>query len=325
MHYSCDSNLAFASLSHIIRDVSGGWLLRSVHANGASFFFLALYAHIGRGIYYGRYTYKGTWNIGVLLLLLVIATAFLGYVLPWGQMRYWGATVITRILSAVPYMGTALTTWIWGGFSVDNATLTRFYTIHFLLPFLISGVTVLHIFYLHGTGSNNPLGVLSDTDKVPFHWYYRVKDIFGFAVLIRALSVLVLLFPLALSEADNFIPANPILTPPHIVPEWYFLFAYAILRSVPSKFGGVIALVCSILVLLRLPHSHNQKIKGLSYYGPVKALFWTHVVVIIILTAAGAWPVTDPYVSFSQVLSIVYFSFYLSLPGARAIWDSALA
>jgi len=213
----------------------------------------------------------------------------MGYVLPWGQMRYWGATVITNILSAVPYIGTRLTTWIWGGFSVDNATLTRFYTLHFILPFLISGTTILHIFYLHATGSNNPLGVTSHSDKVAFHWYYRIKDIFGFAVLIRALCILVLLFPQALGEADNFIPANPMLTPPHIVPEWYFLFAYAILRSVPSKFGGVIALVCSILVLLTLPHTHKQKMKGLAYYGPVKLLFWLHVVVFILLTAAGAW------------------------------------
>jgi len=325
IHYTCDSSFSFSSLSHIIRDVSGGWFLRSLHANGASFFFVALYAHIGRGIYYGSYIFIGVWYIGVLLLLLVIASAFLGYVLPWGQIRFWGATVITNLLSAMPYFGSSLVSWLWGGFAVDNPTLTRFFTFHFLLPFFVSAITIIHIFFLHSSGSNNPLGVSSAPDKVPFHWYYSVKDIFGFNVFVGALLFLVFFHPQLLGEADNFIPANPMVTPPHIVPEWYFLFAYAILRSVPSKLGGVTALVCSIVILTLLTISHFQNIKGLTYYGPVKAMFWVHVVTFTILTAGGSWPVEAPFLFLSRCLSVLYFSFYALLGFYRWLWDRALA
>lgn len=324
IHYTCDRSYSFSSLSHIIRDVYGGWFLRSVHANGASFFFVALYAHIGRGIYYGSYIYIGVWYVGVLLLLLVIASAFLGYVLPWGQISFWGATVITNLFSAVPYVGSSLVTWLWGGFAVDNPTLTRFFTFHFLIPFVVSAVTIIHIFFLHQTGSNNPLGVTSHSDKVPFHWYYSIKDIFGFNLFVGALLYLVLFYPQLLGEADNFIPANPIVTPPHIVPEWYFLFAYAILRSVPSKLGGVRALVCSIVILMLLSVSHFQSIKGLTYYGPVKAIFWLHVVIFLILTAGGSWPVEAPYLNLSRALSLIYFSFYALIGLYRWLWDKAL-
>jgi len=324
MHYTCDSSLSFASLSHIVRDVHGGWFLRSVHANGASFFFVALYAHIGRGIYYGSYIYVGVWVVGVLLLLLVMASAFLGYVLPWGQISFWGATVITNLFSTLPYVGSSLVTWLWGGFAVDNPTLTRFFTFHFLIPFAVSALTIIHIFFLHQFGSNNPLGVSSRPDMVPFHWYYSVKDTFGFCVVLRTLLFIVFFYPQVLGEADNFIPANPIITPPHIVPEWYFLFAYAILRSVPSKLGGVRALVGSILILLILPFTHNQTMKGLVYYGPVKALFWSHVVVLLLLTAGGGWPVEAPYLLVTRCLSILYFSFYALLPLCRYLWDLCL-
>jgi len=324
MHYTCDRSLSFSSLSHIIRDVYGGWFLRSLHANGASFFFVALYAHIGRGIYYGSYLYIGVWYVGVLLLLLVIASAFLGYVLPWGQIRFWGATVITNLFSAVPYLGRSLVTWLWGGFAVDNPTLTRFFTFHFLIPFVVSGVTIIHIFFLHQTGSNNPLGVSSSSDKVPFHWYYTIKDFFGFNLFVGALLFLVFFYPQLLGEADNFIPANPIVTPPHIVPEWYFLFAYAILRSVPSKLGGVRALVGSIVILILLSVNHSQRIKGLTFYGPVKAIFWLHVVTFLILTAGGSWPVEDPYLILSRALSLLYFSFYALIGLYRWLWDKAL-
>lgn len=325
IHYTCDSALSFSSLSHIIRDVYGGWFLRSIHANGASFFFVALYAHIGRGIYYGSYIYIGVWYIGVLLLLLVIASAFLGYVLPWGQISFWGATVITNLFRAVPYVGSSLVTWLWGGFAVDNPTLTRFFTFHFLIPFAVSALTIIHIFFLHQFGSNNPLGVSCSPDKVPFHWYYTIKDTLGFCILIRSLLFIVFFYPQQLGEADNFIPANPIVTPPHIVPEWYFLFAYAILRSVPSKLGGVRALVGSILILIILTITHFQAMKGLVYYGPVKAMFWFHVVVFCLLTAGGSWPVEAPYLILSRILSLHYFSFYALLGFYRWLWDLSLS
>lgn len=302
-----------------------GWLLRSVHANGASFFFLLLYCHIGRGIYYGSYTFLLTWYVGVALLFLVMASAFLGYVLPWGQMSFWGATVITNLFSALPYVGLNIVYWIWGGFSVDNATLTRFFTLHFLLPFLVSGLSILHIFFLHQTGSNNPLGITSHADILPFHRYFRIKDLVGFLVLLNTLFFLVLFFPQLLSEADNFIPANPLITPSHILPEWYFLFAYSILRAVTSKLGGVIALLCSILVLLTLRVTHFQTMKGLTYYGPVKGYFWRHVTVFILLTVGGSWPVAEPYTNIMFALSILYFLFYFLIVLLRYLWDHILS
>jgi len=325
IHYTCDSSFAFASLSHIIRDVYGGWFLRSVHANGASFFFVALYAHIGRGIYYGSYMYIGVWYVGVLLLLLVMASAFLGYVLPWGQIRFWGATVITNLFRAVPYVGGSLVTWLWGGFSVDNPTLTRFFTFHFLMPFSVTALSIIHIFFLHQAGSNNPLGVSSHPDKVPFHCFYTIKDAFGFCILVSALLLFVFFFPQLLGEAENFIAANPLVTPPHIVPEWYFLFAYAILRSVPSKLGGVRALVGSILILIILTITHFQAMKGLVYYGPVKAAFWFHVVIFLLLTTGGSWPVEAPYLILSRFLSFCYFRFYALLGLYRFLWDLVLS
>lgn len=325
IHYTCDRSYSFSSLSHIIRDVYGGWFLRSIHANGASFFFVALYAHIGRGIYYGSYMYISVWYTGVILLLLVIASAFLGYVLPWGQIRFWGATVITNLFRAFPYVGSSLVSWLWGGFAVDNPTLTRFFTFHFMLPFGVTALVIIHIFYLHLFGSNNPLGVSTGPDKVPFHWYFSIKDTFGFSILFWSLLFIVFFHPQVLGEADNFIPANPIVTPPHIVPEWYFLFAYAILRSVPSKLGGVSALVCSIIILLILTITHYQAIKGLVYYGPVKAMFWFHVVIFLLLTAGGSWPVEAPYLSLTRILSVLYFSFYALLGLYRFLWDLALS
>jgi len=325
IHYTCDRSYSFSSLSHIIRDVYGGWFLRSIHANGASFFFVALYAHIGRGIYYGSYMYIGVWYTGVSLLFLVMASAFLGYVLPWGQIRFWGATVITNLFRALPYVGSSLVSWLWGGFAVDNPTLTRFFTFHFMLPFVVSALVIIHIFFLHQFGSNNPLGVSSVPDMVPFHWYFSIKDTFGFCILFWTLLFIVFFHPQVLGEADNFIPANPIVTPPHIVPEWYFLFAYAILRSVPSKLGGVSALVVSILILMILTITHFQAIKGLVYYGPVKALFWWHVVVFLLLTAGGSWPVEAPYLTLSRILSVLYFSFYALLGLYRSLWDLALS
>lgn len=222
IHYVADIELAFSSVIHICRDVNYGWLLRTLHANGASFFFICLYLHIGRGIYYGSYNLHYTWSAGVLLLFLVIATAFIGYVLPWGQISFWGATVITNLLSAIPYIGTILVQWVWGGFAVDNATLTRFFTFHFLLPFVVAAIVIIHLLFLHQTGSNNPLGTNRNIDKIPFHPYFSFKDLFGFIAIIFILIILTLQAPYILGDPDNFIPANPLVTPVHIQPEWYF-------------------------------------------------------------------------------------------------------
>nr|YP_004123380.1 cytochrome b [Cephalothrix sp. SCS-2010]ADD62173.1 cytochrome b [Cephalothrix sp. SCS-2010] len=324
MHYVGHVDLAFSSISHIVRDVNYGWLLRTLHANGASFFFFCLYFHVGRGIYYGSYFFSETWNIGVVLLLLIMATAFLGYVLPWGQMSFWGATVITNLLSAFPYIGTMLVQWIWGGFAVDNATLTRFFAFHFLFPFIITGMVILHLLFLHETCSNNPLGLNSDSDKIPFHLYFVVKDFFAVIFMFFLLISLVLLSPNLLGDPENFIPANPLVTPVHIQPEWYFLFAYAILRSVPNKLGGVVGLLMSILILFFIPFLHVGKFKVFSFYFLNQIFFWFFVVIFLILTWIGARPVESPYEGIGQIFSICYFFYFLAFPYMQKGWDNIL-
>nr|YP_010451318.1 cytochrome b [Syngnathus scovelli]UTV01125.1 cytochrome b [Syngnathus scovelli] len=313
MHYTSDIATAFSSVTHICRDVNYGWLIRNMHANGASFFFICIYMHIARGLYYGSYLYKETWNIGVVLLLLVMATAFVGYVLPWGQMSFWGATVITNLMSAVPYIGTDLVQWVWGGFSVDNATLTRFFAFHFLLPFVVAAATLVHLLFLHQTGSNNPVGLSSDADKISFHPYFSYKDLLGFAVLLISLISLALFSPNLLGDPDNFTPANPLVTPPHIKPEWYFLFAYAILRSIPNKLGGVLALLSSILVLMVVPMLHTSKQRGLTFRPMGQILFWALVADMVILTWIGGMPVEAPYIVIGQIASFIYFMIFLLL------------
>nr|AXF37434.1 cytochrome b [Perlodes sp. YZD-2018] len=324
MHYTAHIDLAFTSVAHICRDVNYGWLLRTLHANGASFFFICLYLHTGRGMYYGSYLFTPTWMVGVIILFLVMGTAFMGYVLPWGQMSFWGATVITNLLSAVPYLGIDLVQWVWGGFAVDNATLTRFFTFHFVLPFIVTAAVMIHLLFLHQTGSNNPLGINSDVDKIPFHPYFTFKDIVGFLILIAILTLLTLLEPYMLGDPDNFTPANPLVTPVHIQPEWYFLFAYAILRSIPNKLGGVIALVLSIAILLILPFSNQSNFRGMQFYPINQILFWSLLVIVILLTWIGARPVEDPYILVGQVLTVLYFSYYIINPLMFKIWDQML-
>nr|BBF98430.1 cytochrome b [Scotoplanes sp. H8] len=311
MHYTADISLAFSSISHICRDVNYGWLLRNTHANCASFFFICLYFHIGRGLYYGSYVNNETWNIGVILYFIVILTAFVGYVLPWGQMSFWAATVITNLMSAIPYIGTELVQWIWGGFSVDNATLSRFFMFHFLFPFIIAALSLIHLLFLHNNGSNNPSGLNSNFDKTSFHTYFSSKDLVGFIFLIILILLIALLAPTALNDPENFIQANPLITPTHIQPEWYLLFAYAILRSIPNKLGGVIALILAIFVLFLIPLLHISNNQSSNYRPLSQITFWSLISLFIILTWIGSQPVEIPYIVIGQISSLLYFLIFI--------------
>lgn len=324
IHYTSNVDLAFNRVIHICRDVNYGWLIRTLHANGARFFFICLYIHVGRGIYYGSYNLHITWTIGVLILFLVIATAFLGYVLPWGQISFWGATVITNLVSAIPYIGNIIVQWLWGGFAVDNATLTRFFALHFLLPFIVAAIIIIHLLFLHQTGSNNPLGTNRNIDKSPFHPYFSLKDSVGFITITIILILLVVINPYILGDPDNFSPANPLVTPIHIQPEWYFLFAYAILRSIPNKLGGVIALVLSIAILFIIPIINKKKIQRTQFYPINKILFWTFLNIVILLTWIGARPVEDPYIIIGQILTITYFLYFIINRIISMLWDSII-
>ena len=315
MHYTPHIDLAFSSVEHIMRDVNNGWLIRYLHANGASMFFLVVYCHIFRGLYYGSYMNpRGLlWCSGVLIFVLMMATAFIGYVLPWGQMSFWGATVITNLFSAIPVVGGAIVEWLWGGFSVDNATLNRFFSLHYLLPFAIAGVTVLHLSLLHTEGSNNPLGINTNVDTVSFYPYFYVKDLFSFLLLVALFSFFVFYYPNTLGHSDNYIPANPLVTPAHIVPEWYFLPFYAILRSIPDKLGGVVAMGGAIAILALLPIINTSEIRSSKFRPIFGFAYWFIFADFLLLGWIGQKPVETPFIEIGQVGTVFYFLFFLVL------------
>jgi ubiquinol-cytochrome c reductase cytochrome b subunit len=313
MHYTAHIDLAFSSVEHIMRDVNNGWLIRYAHANGASFFFLVVYIHIARGLYYGSYMTprEHLWASGVVIFILMMATAFIGYVLPWGQMSFWGATVITNLFSAIPLIGDSIVQWLWGGFSVDNATLNRFYSLHYLLPFLIAGLVIAHLVLLHTNGNTNPLGIESKTDTVPFYPYLYVKDLFGFIVLMTLFTFVVYFYPNSLGHPDNYIPANPMVTPPHIVPEWYFLPFYAVLRSIPDKLGGVLAMGGALVMLLLMPLLNTSEIRSTAFRPIFRKLYWFLILDFLILGWIGGNEVETPYIEIGQVATVLYFAFFL--------------
>lgn len=323
IHYCPNTQIAFFSIIHIIQNVSNGWLIHNIHINGASLFFICIYIHISRGIYYSSFKFTHTWIIGVTIFLISIATAFLGYVLPWGQISFWGATVITNLVSTIPYIGNIIVIWIWGGFSINNATLNRFFSIHFILPFILLFIVIIHLYFLHITGSSNPLGSNRNLNKIPFHIYFTYKDILGFIIFLIFFTIIILQYPYILGDPDNFTPANPIITPLHIQPEWYFLFAYAILRSIPNKLGGVIALLLSILILYTLPIL-NIKFSSIIFNPITQLLFWIFINNFIILTWLGIQLIETPYIELRQYLSISYFLFFIILPILNKNWYQIL-
>jgi len=326
MHYTPHIDLAFVSVEHIMRDVNNGWLIRYMHANGASMFFIVVYSHIFRGLYYGSYMYprEHLWCSGVVIFILMMATAFMGYVLPWGQMSFWGATVLTNLFSAIPFVGPAIVEWLWGGFSVDNATLNRFFSFHFLVPFLIAGMSLVHLALLHEHGSNNPIGVESSVDKIPFYPYFYVKDLLAFFGLVTVFAVFVFYFPNLMGHPDNYIPANPMVTPAHIVPEWYFLPFYAILRSIPDKLGGVIAMGGALVILLAIPFINTSEIRSSQFRPIFRIFFWLLVVDFLILGWIGQKPVESPFVEVGQIATIFYFTFFAVLIPVLGVVEAKL-
>ncbi|WP_299472783.1 cytochrome b/b6 [uncultured Roseibium sp.] len=315
MHYTPSTGAAFDSVEHIMRDVNFGWMLRYLHSNGASMFFIAVYIHIFRGLYYGSYKAPReiSWILGVIIFLIMMGTAFMGYVLPWGQMSFWGATVITNLFSAIPLVGESIVTWLWGGFAVDNPTLNRFFSLHYLLPFMIFGVVILHVWAFHTTGNNNPTGVQPKTkqDTLPFHPYYTVKDLFAIVVFMIFFAWFAFYLPNYLGHADNYIEANPLVTPSHIVPEWYFLPFYAILRAVPDKLGGVVLMFGAIAVLFILPWLDTSKVRSGAYRPLFKQFFWIFAAVCVALGYLGAMPAEGIFVTLSRIFTAYYFAHFL--------------
>lgn len=326
MHYCPHVDFAFSSVEHIMTDVRYGWLIRYVHANGASMFFIVVYCHIFRGLYFGSYIYpRGRlWASGVIIFLLMMATAFMGYVLPWGQMSFWGATVITNLFSAIPFVGPSIVEWLWGGFSVGNATLNRFFSLHYLMPFVIVGLVIVHLALLHRVGSSNPLGINTNVETISFYPYFFVKDLFAFFILALMFSFFVFFYPNVLGHSDNYIPANPLSTPAHIVPEWYFLPFYAILRSIPDKLGGVVAMISAILVLLLLPVINTSKVRSSKFRPIFGVAYWFLVSDFLILGWIGQKPVESPYIEIGMAATVFYFVFLLVLVPVIGLLESAM-
>nr|UQK68923.1 cytochrome b [Enhydris enhydris] len=314
IHYTANINLAFSSVIHIMRDVPYGWTMQNLHAIGASTFFICIYIHIARGLYYGSYLNKEVWLSGVTLLIILMATAFFGYVLPWGQMSFWAATVITNLLTAIPYLGNSLTTWLWGGFSINDPTLTRFFALHFILPFTLISLSSIHIILLHNEGSSNPLGTNSDIDKIPFHPYHSHKDMFMLTIMMTLIFLIMSFSPDLFNDPENFSKANPMVTPQHIKPEWYFLFAYGILRSIPNKLGGAVALTLSILILMTAPFSHTSTTRTLTFRPLSQLIFWSLIATFIMITWTATKPVEAPFTMIGQTTSFLYFLFFISQP-----------
>ena len=314
MHYLPNIIEAFNSIQHMVRNVNYGWLLKYTHANGASAFFVCVYIHIARGLYYGSYFSVNVWITGISIVFIMMATAFIGYVLPWGQMSFWGATVITNFITAIPYIGQSIVEWIWGGYSVGNPTLNRFLSLHYLLPFILSALVFIHLTFLHNYGSSTPLGLKGYYNFLPFHSYYIIKDLLGFFFFALIFSYIIFFFPNYFGDPENYIKANPLITPIHIMPEWYFLFAYTILRTIPNKLGGVLLLVLSILILVILPFINKSELKGNSFKIIIQILFWIFISNFFLLTILGSKPVESPYLSFCLFATHIYFIWFIVNP-----------
>jgi ubiquinol-cytochrome c reductase cytochrome b subunit len=326
MHYTPNVDLAFVSVEHIMRDVNYGWMIRYIHANVASFFFIFVYLHIGRGLYYGSYKSPRVlpWSIGVIILVLMMGVAFLGYVLPYGQMSLWGATVITNMLSAIPWIGQDFVQFVWGGFSVNNATLNRFFSLHYLLPFVLAALAIMHLMTLHVHGSSNPLGVSSNADKLPMHPYYLFKDLVTIFLFFLVLALFVFYMPNALGHSDNYIPANPMQTPPSIVPEWYLLPYYAILRSIPNKLLGVVGMLGSLLILLAMPILDTSRVRGSQFRPLMRFAFWAFVTDFFLLMYLGSQHAEEPYITVGAIATAVYFGWFIVVVPVVGIVENTL-
>jgi quinol-cytochrome oxidoreductase complex cytochrome b subunit len=313
MYYTPHTDHAFNSVEFIMRDINNGWLIRYLHANGASMFFIVVYSHMFRGLYYGSYMTprEHLWGSGVLIFLLMMGTAFMGYVLPWGQMSFWGASVITRLITVIPFAGDAIVEWFWGGYSIDNPTLKRIFSLHYLFPFVIAALVIIHIALLHKDGSNNPLGTESNVDKISFYPYFYVKDLFSFMFFVTFFSIILFYFPNTLGHPDNYIPADPLKTPLHIVPEWYFLPFYAILRSIPNKVGGVLAMFGAIVVLFLLPFINTSEIRSSAFRPIFRRLYWFLFIDFVLLGWLGQAPIEEPYMTIGQIATFIYFFFFV--------------
>nr|YP_010279295.1 cytochrome b [Tetrapedia diversipes]UKG21064.1 cytochrome b [Tetrapedia diversipes] len=323
-HYCPNIDMAFKSIVHIMKDTNSGWLIRLIHMNGASFYFIMMYIHISRNIYYNSFKLNHVWNVGIMIFLLSMMTAFMGYVLPWGQMSFWGATVITNLISVIPFIGQMIVEWIWGGYSINNATLNRFYSIHFIMPLIILLLVTIHIFFLHLSGSNNPMNSNSNKYKIPFHPYFTLKDSITMIIMLTLLLLLILQNPYFLGDPDNFIEANPMVTPPHIKPEWYFLFAYSILRSINNKLGGVILLISSILILFILPLYKNYMMKTNMFYPLNQFYYWFFIMNFILLTWLGGQMIEYPFIIMNKIFTLLYFNYYITYSWSNKFWDKLL-